>query len=453
MRQEVKRGGPSFARACFLILLSSFCSACGGGGTSILPTSAGVPAPAATQFAKTQSATMQSENPKSSDSFVDSIGINTHLHYTDTAYATAWSQVESLLSSSGIRHVRDGLIDTTWQTYYDHLNALGSLGIHGDYITSVGQSGSLIASYPSRVSQSFESYEGPNEYDWSGDPNWIRNLTSFQSLLHTTVQGNASIAAYPIYGPALTSENSYVSVGSLTSMLSDGNIHSYLAGRNPGTAGWGGTDTYGTYACLSYDLALGNVESGGKPVVVTETGYQDQSGAQNRVPAGVKSRYTLRTVLENWNAGIPRTYLYELLDEGGQSYGLLDGAANPKPAYTALKTLIGLLADPGGAFSTSSLTYEVDAVSSVHHMLLQKRDGSYRLLLWEEVPAWNPATNTALTVTPQNVVLTFASAPSAISAVSIDDDGNANPVTLSGSPAAGEIFQVDDHVTVMTVKI
>ena len=75
-----------------------------------------------------------------------------------------------------MRHVRDGLIDTDWQGYYDRHNELGDAGIKGTFITGFGQSLELLAAYPSRVSQSFEAYEAPNEADKSGDPQWVLKL-------------------------------------------------------------------------------------------------------------------------------------------------------------------------------------------------------------------------------------------------------------------------------------
>jgi hypothetical protein len=48
------------------------------------------------------------------DRVVDAFGVNIHLHHTDTLYAN-FDLVKSRLLELGTRHVRDGLIDTTWQ--------------------------------------------------------------------------------------------------------------------------------------------------------------------------------------------------------------------------------------------------------------------------------------------------------------------------------------------------
>src|SRR5215469_10736772 len=68
------------------------------------------------------------ENAYSADAFVDSVGLNIHLHDGDTSYGN-FPEIEKALRELGIRHVRDGLIDTQWTPYYDRMNILGRDGI------------------------------------------------------------------------------------------------------------------------------------------------------------------------------------------------------------------------------------------------------------------------------------------------------------------------------------
>src|SRR5579875_3786384 len=75
------------------------------------------------------------ETPLPADQVVDSVGINLHLHSTDTPYAN-FPLVRDSLVDLGIRHVRDGLIDTTWLEYYRRYRDLAGLGIRGLFITS-----------------------------------------------------------------------------------------------------------------------------------------------------------------------------------------------------------------------------------------------------------------------------------------------------------------------------
>ena len=46
---------------------------------------------------------------KTSDSFVESIGVNIHSEYTDTPYYNQFETVKERLEELGVRHVRDHL--------------------------------------------------------------------------------------------------------------------------------------------------------------------------------------------------------------------------------------------------------------------------------------------------------------------------------------------------------
>ena len=70
------------------------------------------------------------------DDFVDSVGVNIHLHYDHTIYKEQFPLIKTRLIELGVRHVRDGLIDTAWQGYYDRHNALGQAGIKGTFIVA-----------------------------------------------------------------------------------------------------------------------------------------------------------------------------------------------------------------------------------------------------------------------------------------------------------------------------
>ena len=112
-------------------------------------------------------------------------------------------------------------------------------------------------------------------------------------------------------------------------------------------------------------------------------------------------------------------YGYELVDEfldpaktnPEAHFGLLRHDWSPKPAYTAMKNLLGLLSDPGPAFEPGSLPVIVDGwPSDARVVTTQKRDGDFVLLLWRDEPLWDPVTRQRETVTPQDVTLRFGEA-------------------------------------------
>src|SRR5579863_3600513 len=121
------------------------------------------------------------------------------------------------------------------------------------------------------------------------------------------------------------------------------------------------------------------------------------------IPESVEASYIPRTLLLSFSKGIKRTFVYELLDEfSSTGYGLLANDFSEKPAFLALKNLISTLQDPGGQFTPGSLTYGVTGnTNTVQHLLLQKRDGSYWLILWLEQSSYDATNNVATPVTPQ----------------------------------------------------
>ena len=274
-----------------------------------------------------------SETPHLSDAFVDSAGVNVHLSEYGSLYGNNFGVVQSLLHNSGLRHVRDGITAGNAAICSEDAS-LASGGIHVDVIAT--QSTTDVAAWLACVGSAAESLETLNEYDLSGDPNWA-----------AVVRANAGALAgqfpqLPLVAPALTSEGAFAAVGSLGGSIAFGNAHTYTAGRNPGTTGWGGTDAFGTYGSLAWNLGIATQVSGTKPIYVTEAGFSDQND-QYAVPPVTKARYMLRVLLDDWNAGVPRTYIYELVDEGSapfSHYGLVDSNGNPKPVYTALTNLL-----------------------------------------------------------------------------------------------------------------
>ena len=75
------------------------------------------------------------ETPVSADSIADSVGVNIHLHYDNTVYGN-FPLIQSLLTDLGVRHTRDGLIDTNWQQYYQRHICAWATGHQVPFITS-----------------------------------------------------------------------------------------------------------------------------------------------------------------------------------------------------------------------------------------------------------------------------------------------------------------------------
>jgi hypothetical protein len=346
------------------------------------------------------------------DAFVDSVGVNVHLHYTDTRYYTDWRMIKSRLLDLGVRHVRDGMTVTRLTDYYNRHIELGAAGITTLFIAGVDATSEELAAYPKLVPGAFEAYEGPNEHDLNGGPNWERALRA--AVIR--IWGMRSIPAvgrFPIYGPSLTTEAAYKRLGDISAYADASNLHNYFSGHHPGSGGWGD----GGYGSLTWALSRSAEQAPRKPVITTETGYWTDAAVPGHVTETIAARYMPRLLLEHFRHGIQRTYIYELLDfpktgvPALSGYGLLATDGRPKASFTAVKSLLGLLADPGPSFVATPLGYTVSGGGSdLRSMAFAKRDGSQWLALWIEQPGWNPATALPITVMPREVSVMLSGA-------------------------------------------
>jgi hypothetical protein len=73
-----------------------------------------------------------------------------------------------------------------------------------------------------------------------------------------------------------------------------------------------------------------------------------------------------------------------------------------------LRNTIEILADRGPAFAPTAAAYSLGGdAADVHHLLLQKRDGTYYLALWRATDVWAPASQTDLQAPSGRVTLDF----------------------------------------------
>jgi hypothetical protein len=385
------------------------------------------------------------------DSVVDSIGVNIHLHFGDTVYGN-FPLIESLLKNLGVRHTRDGLIDTTWKPYYDRHVALGKLGIRGIFITNPAESDAVLVNWPKRVPGAFEGYEAPNESDNSGNAKWAQTINSFMPRLYHAVKSDPETAGYPVIGPSVIRPQDFAPLSGTSAYFDFANLHNYFAGRNPGTGGWGANG----YGSIAFNMNLASSAWPGKPIMTTETGYYTDAG-NDSIPEDIEGEYVPRLVLEQMLHGIKRTYFYELIDENTTAksnegyFGLAHVDGSPKPAYTALKGLIALFADPGPAFALPNLDFALNgAPPNVHHILTAKRDGSYNLAIWIEAKNYDVNKKQATPSTPVQVAFasrrTFATAE----VIQFGEDGSLS--TKKIKPGASIPLMVSDRIVVLHLQ-
>jgi hypothetical protein len=407
-----------------------------------------------------QSSNLPLEQASAATSFVDSAGVVTHLSYTDTAYYTNFPQILRSLQSLGVRHIRDGYYPwSAGDPIVKNHQQLASAGIMCDYVVpfDTGTTPTAIATLASQV-HDMESLEASNECDNAGNcggdaSTGVTNVVSFLPMLSTAAKN----LKLPLFGPSFIDPSSYAAAGDLSSEITMNNLHIYFGGRNPGSTGWGDLDSAGNaYGSFSFWLDQAALNAPNAPSVVTETGFLTYPATTTpyTLPESVQASYVPRTMLVAFNHGIRKTFTYELLDEvSSPGYGLLRSDLTPRPGFTALKNLLTVLGDSTtGTFSPTKLQYSITGGdSSLNHLLLQKHDGTFWLVLWIEKPSWDAVNARAISVTPQNLTLQLTNTNTVSSAYQFDTNGNSNSFkpSVSGSSVS---FAVSDQITILQIK-
>lgn len=421
------------------------------------------------------------EQARMADSFVDSIGAMLRVNSSN------YSTVLSVLEASGIRHLRAGSLGSSGAASSDATNGPliaqlisdvkkdKSLDLHFLLVPEGGCPAPL--SYLSTMGNltwipaaNIDGFEGLNEWNGGGcsGSTWDSQVTDFQTALSASVTDNAStlgnaFVAGPSLGydlnPAdLTPAINTLVADNISSSIQVANLHIYSGG--------------GSYPSANMWLAgpawEGQVYGATKPMVASETGYQTDLAAGG-ITEQALTKYYSRLYFEFFNNGFSHAFAYELMDDptqtGGEaSYGLAhaDGTtkgftqSNGSPAGTipTIANEISLLSDPGPSFTPHTLTLNIDTGGNpnIHHTLLQKRNGTYYLVLWQEVSnvQTDPATGQFTDSTPATayVAIDFGSTTfTTINAIS--PQGSTNPwwgwSTQSSIPGGAS---VDDNPVV-----
>jgi hypothetical protein len=380
---------------------------------------------------------LPSEQASAAAAFVDSVGVVTHLSYTDTPYYTDFPQVLSELQSLGVHHIRDGYYP--WPESSPIVQAhqqLAAAGIKCDYVIPYDTSttSEAIESFAPEV-RDMESLEAPNECDVAGNCGGIDSTTGVLNMLAflPTLEAAAQNLGFPLLGPSFTQQSSFVTAGDIASEMTVNNLHVYFGGRNPGSTGWGGLDAEGnSYGSFNWWLDQAAVDAPGVPSLITETGYMAYPSTTTpyTLPESVEASYIPRSLLLAYNHGLKKTYVYELLDEvSSPGYGLLHSDLSPKPAFTAVKSLLSVLNDSAnGPFAPGSLHYSISgAGSTLSHVLFEKHDGSFWLVLWLEQSSWDPANLMPIAVAPEYIGITLDKSHQAVTDYQFDSNGYATP--------------------------
>lgn len=350
------------------------------------------------------------------ETFLDSLAVNTHINYTDGAYANI-RNVGDDLAWLGIRHVRDSAPGSGAAPFSTYV-ALAQRGvrfnlfIHSDVTAAVGEAARLNAEVPGSV----VALEGYNEIDHSpvtydGQSGVAGGLASQRAAFARVraTPGLAHVAVYDLTGydpkPVDTRAGSADYV----------NMHVYPQnGEQP---------TWNANGDRWMPNAIELFKKFDLPAVITEFGYFSlpQSGwYMIGVDEATQAKGVLNGYMDAAAAGVKRTYVYELLDQKpdpeGKSnemhFGMFRIDNSPKRVAQSIRNLTTMLnagaARPANRAANGTLAYSVAGMPpSANRLLLQKKDGRFVLVLWNETYIWNREKGTPLESPPAQVQVDF----------------------------------------------
>ena len=350
----------------------------------------------------TSSCTVWPPAPEGVSTFLQALGINTHLSYPGTPYYGQPQSVISALQYLGINTVRDQPpAFTSDPTTASAGDALAAAGVQFDALL-VSSSGPVDVTDTLTTTSAFEqtypgsiaAIEGPNEVN--GSPVTYEGITNTYAAsvqvtqdLWAGVQSDSSLETVPVY--ALTLSDGITGVLGAEKQLGD--LAPYV--------------TYGNahvYACCSNNvwdedmphwLPIFEQDTPGMPMVITETGYATVPSNVDELSA---AKYNLNTFFENALNGLVKTYLYELVDQNKSAadtnpsdyYGEFHNDWSPKVGATAIHNLTAILQNAGSGTASGTLTYTVTGLPATGRTFLLGSSTTFDLAIWIDSTVYDP---------------------------------------------------------------
>ena len=358
---------------------------------------------------------------QASDSFVESMGISTAFGFCPGRLCDNYPKVKAMLADLGIRYIRSGAYPEPWRRRTDLYQDFGIRMLVGvgrswgqtldsenisDQLDVIKSWGKMIMGiigineYDNPVFHSCEENEkcDPN---WS-EQNWPRSYRQFQQRLYEQVKADPELRHLPVVMGPMAHLDNLERVGDLSGSCDKGNEHPYpgVWGKPSQESGGGTKDSV-----RSIDEVVAKVQQvcPGKKLWITETGYTEKDGQPPNkllVTRKAKAKYLPRIYANYYLQGqIEKTFLFELLaavTTFPTEYSIIDTSLQPTPAYYSIKNMTSLLGEATWDrktqswqypdFETSSLKYTLEGDNTdLKQLLLQKSDGTFYLLLWQEV--------------------------------------------------------------------
>jgi hypothetical protein len=356
--------------------------------------------------------------PATVTAFIESIGINSAIDYANTAEYHHPDNLIMAMQYLGTGLLRDHTPDpndtATWASYI----AIAKSGIQFDFLlpgngnvdlhTNIAHLDAMAMAQPASI----VAIEAPNEINgwpikYLGISDYRLAGVAVQKDLWFAVKSDPILKRMAIYG--LTLSDGFRSI--YADLVALGNLSQYADFANVHIYGSHGHNVWRND--LPYWLPVQTRAMPGKPVVVTETGYQTDSRrpGTSSVSETVAAKYILNLLFHNFLNGIAKTFLYNLADAPSndpQRFGLFNADWSPKPAAEAIHNLTTILKHAGLGSRQHKLTYLIDGLpSGGHSLLLVGGDKVFGLVVWREVTIWDAVAAKEITVPTYHTTVEF----------------------------------------------
>lgn len=390
--------------------------------------------------------------PDWSDSFVDSMGTGTQFHFTGS-YEN--DEVVDLLVELGIRKIRDrqtpsDVADTAGLTRLYACGAAGikihaTLGAISSYpYTNANMDTMLgpILAHPTYYC-SVGGFNEPNDttagaYTYGSD--WATKCYNHQKLISDRMAANGiSTDDVKRGGPSLKDAEAglqadFATLGAtgIGTYMDYADFHRYPLSK-------GGTTPSSQ---VDQRLSWARAAFPGLPNTWTEFGFATTDSTLSLgwtgVPWSIQSIYIRKAYCEAWWRGIVQSFQFRFMDDAeanprdelqanwGFVYVPAGSDYTPanwvrKDSFNDLKAFIADLEDPGSAYTPRATGLRLTGTTTdMRWFVLQKRNGTNKLVIWRDVQLWNKSSKSIISITP--VTVTVESDAAGTQTVSVADD-------------------------------
>lgn len=191
---------------------------------------------------------------------------------------------------------------------------------------------------------------------------------------------------------------------------------------------------------------------------ITEFGYPTSGASANgyAVDQNTQGKQLLSGWLNAWVSGFERIFFYVLFDTGTpatatNSYGLYTYTGTPKNSAIWLHNFTAILADLGftrNSFQAGSLAISISNLPpSGTYALFQSSNGTFFLVIWNNVNNWNIAAGTPITIAGTTVSVGFPR----IGTINVFDP-TVGTAAQSTATAASATLSLADHPMIVSFR-